>query len=415
MGAATLFSAVTPAARAEDAPPASDAALQQRIELLERQTATLKGRLAALEAAQRRLDTRPSLEACAEFGALARSVGLDADVLSTRYGDLAALAERYPDRRDTAHAGSGALRVLRDELLAHAVVVVGGCEALGMRTEAIADAEPTPVPVGEGTATLAAGGSVVFWSGVNVEALSQPGGGLKIGRMVAGALVDLPEVLWVRVEGVATDRIGLEASFLPGESGAGRSLLGQFVASSSGLRGVVLLPLDGPLSETWALAGLARAFDRAASNGAGDCAPALRERPRADAGLDAAASGAAPVRFSATERAQFGLAEVAGGQVVGFSSAAATASGSSATCGDGRRSPPGDAGPSVALVVVTRREPTPERVAEIIGDWRRFVAPAPDLDPTTSNFFEASGGFACRPARVRPRPGGCTQGVPDLP
>jgi hypothetical protein len=401
--AVVLSLAPGPGARAADAPPASDAALQQRIELLERQTATVKGRLAALEAAQRRLDARPSLEACAGFGGLAGGVAHEVAALARQFAEFGVLAQRYPERREAARLAHDAVKRLRDEVLGHAMTVVARCHALGGGVEAPLEPSAVALPITLGQALIAVGGSVVFWSGVEPEALGLPGGGLHAGRALAGAVDGLPEVLWVRVEGVTTDRAGLAASFLPGENAAGRSVMPQFVASPGALRGVVVLPFDGPLAETWALAGLARAFERGATTGAG-CAPGGH---RLEGG---------PMRFSAAQRALLGLPEVAGGASVGWTPAATSAGlAPSATCGESGHRRVGDAGPAVGLVVVTRNPVSDERMAEILADWLQFVTAGPDLDPTTSNFFEAAGGGTCRLASMHARPGGCTLGVPDLP
>ena len=393
---------VGPGGLAAEAPPASDAALQQRIELLERQTATVKGRLAALEAAQRRLDARPSLEACAAFGGLAGAVGLEVAGLARQFSEFGVLAERYPERRESARHAHDAVNRVRDEVLGHAMSVVTRCRELGGGSAPVAPGA-VALPILQGQALLAAGGSVIFWSGVDPEPLAQSGGGLRAGRTLGGALDGLPDVLWVRVEGVTTDRNGLAASFLPGENAAGRSLMPQFVASPGALRGVVVLPFDGPLAETWALAGLARAFEHGETTGAG-CAPG--DHPDA----------AGPMRFSASQRAHLGLPDVSGGVTIGWTPAVASdGQGPNTICGEGARRHPGGVGPSVGLVVVTRNPVPAERMAEMLADWLQFVTPAPDLDPTTSNFFEAAGGGSCRLAVMHARPGGCTSGVPDLP
>jgi hypothetical protein len=413
--ALALSAVVGPGVRAEEAAATSDAALQQRIELLERQTATLKGRLAALEAAQRRLDTRPSLETCAGFGGLAGAVGLEVADLARQYADFAALAERHPERRDAARLAFDALTRVRDEVIGHAVTVTAHCAALGVRPIAPAEARPVRLPITRGEALLAAGGSVIFWSGIDAKTLAQPGGGLWAARGLAGALDGLPDVLWVRVEGVTTDRAGLKASFLPGENAAGRSLMPQFVASPGALRGVVVVPLEGPLAETWALAGLARAFERADDPAAG-CAPRDGRQPLVAEVSDPSAPAPGPMRFTAAQRVQLGLAEAATSASVGFTPAAASAGlAPMSTCGESARPHAGSVGPSVGLVVATLEPMSSERMVEIIADWQMFVAAGPDLDPTTANFFEASAGGTCRPARLSAHPGGCAPGVPDLP
>lgn len=253
MLAVALITAPTPGNSA----PASDAALQQRIELLERHTAAAKGEMATLQAAWHRLDTRPSLDACRSFADAATRSLTDLEVLAVEYTTLGSLATANPERASAAAVGAVELRRARDELLAHALTVTRTCERLPPETVDAAAAPAAGRPR-DGRLRLRARRDLLW--GPDAVGYAQPGGGLRAGRLLAGSRHD------ARVGPGQAPRTGLRGGGLRREFPLGQAAPG---AAAAGLvhldaRGyplrVVVLPGHGSLAETPVLYGIARSF-----------------------------------------------------------------------------------------------------------------------------------------------------------
>lgn len=415
--------------------PASPAAIEQRVATLQRHTAGAKGEVAALLAARNRLDARPSLQTCQAFGDAAGRVQAHLDALAVEYTGLRDAAAGFPDRVGPAAAAADALRRGRDALLANALAVTQLCGKLPEGTATPPRPALRPLPVARGEAAFIPAQGLVFLWGPGAADFVGPGGGLRAGRLLAGAVESLPEVVFVRVLEPATPGAAFSASFFgsrgsAGPTGASPRIVAQgrrsFMDTGKSPRGVVVLPGDGPLVQTLALYGIARSFADEAVESAGCPVRGSSSWMHSNAGgVLSPGAHSPPLRFSSLELYAMGLFSEAGSLPPLRFFGGDTTSGlhpdeQSITCEvdlhDRIAQRPDGEGPSVALLIISTARPTEDECFGAYLDWRSFMAAGPDGDPMRSNFFEAtSGRAALRALELSARAGGCTSGVPDLP
>lgn len=402
------------APEAASPPSATDGELQQRIELLERQSAVVRARLASVEVLWARL-ARTSLWAdCASLSVAVESAEHALTELADAHDAFARLAAGHPERRDQARRASGVLRASRSTLVDAALPVVRACGRLPQEVSpsTLPRRAPERTKTACGDADVHVDEAAIVLRSDRPEFTSSPTLGLDIARCLSGALESLPGRLVVRVEGLGLASRGLEASFFPGRRG------GDWVARGDALESVVVVPLDGPLSATPALHGLVRGALQRGAEGAG-CGPAATTAAASRWSEEArflrpvslfAVEGGAEDGARPLERVALGLP----GTLPGGSSAPPWRSFAGMTC------PPaadvGGATPEARalLVVLALRPVSDDQLQTLLDDWRAFRGPAPDREPARLTFFEATGTILT-PARPQVRSGGCVTGLPDLP
>ena len=439
--ACALFGIVVSTPVSGEAGPTSPAAIQQRIESLERHTAGVKGEVAALFAAGNRLDARPSLQACKALGDAASLVQAHMETLAVEYTQLSEAATAFPPRAGHAAAAAADLRRQRDGLLANALAVTQACGHLPAAVVRTLPPPARPLPVARGEADFVASLGVVFLWGPD-DGYAKPGGGLRAGRLLAGAVRTLPEVVLVRLAGPVGSGEAFAASDLgarrplgrpPRETangsargGATRTERGTFIDTPGPPPAVVVLPAAGPLVQTLALYGIARSFADQTVEHSGCRFHGSSPWMHSDVGgFLAPQTRSPPLNFSQFEKLALGLPEPGGPLRVRFFDPELAANpgrpAGPVRCeaalpdrSSGGR--PDGTGPSAVLLVVSAlRLPDEERL-RLIEDWQSFLTPGPDEDPARSNFFEATEGRAAlRTFELAARAGGCTSGVPDLP
>ncbi len=438
------------------APGAAESAYQQRLEVVERATALLKGELAAAQRARETVERRPATGAClAAVETLAQLRSAWADLLKA-YGELETAAAPFPDRRHQALLAAEQCRAGRDAVQARALTLADRCGNLSPTPEP-EPAQAVPILRCRGTDALEVDGELLVDDAPgaegagDAETFTRPQGGLLAARRAAAlGAATLPEILLVRVGDPDAPQAEAEAA-AHGEqasvyfsAGGGGPMRGRgaidWLPGPTALRAVIVLPAAGRLADLPLLRNLARAFLPSVSSGGcvahelgdwmlsdlggqiglgrrlaavGDGTWALAPGPALGAALPYAPGElsilplAQPVAPTVVMLLRSGRADRTGGRAIHPHTCRVTV---------GATVPPGGE-VTLGIMIAASRPLTPAERLRQRRDVQMFAAEHPDDRFDRLNFHEATGGRG----RLRVIPWtvdstrSCTSGVPDLP